>query len=345
MRLFPKNTFIQNLDSPILRENFFVSSVTTIVVIRVFLKLTGYPQIGISELHFAHLLWGGLFMLFSLLLFITYVSKSSQRTAVLVGGIGFGAFIDELGKFITRDNDYFFQPAIALMYAIFVLLFLTSKLLERQQASRKEYLINALEMVKEAVINELDSQEKEQALKYLSKANTSDPLVIALQQFLDKVDALPVPSQSLIIRIRHQITDYYIQLSRSEFLSKFLGIILGAQAIAIIVTTAYGPVDVFSMSFSEYGRLFSSLLALWFVICGFIAFAIKSQQWGYRLFKISILNTLLLTQFFQFYDDSITALVGISVNILLLLVVDYILEKIRAINGGHHHSVPSIANQ
>ena len=41
-----------------------------------------------------------------------------------MGGLGFGLFIDKLAKFITSDNNYFFRPAIALIYAIFVLLLL-----------------------------------------------------------------------------------------------------------------------------------------------------------------------------------------------------------------------------
>ncbi|QQS18516.1 hypothetical protein IPL68_00120 [Candidatus Saccharibacteria bacterium] len=46
-----------------------------------------------------------------------------QRVVAFLGGVGFGVFIDEIGKLITRDNNYFYRPAIGIIYAIFVGLF------------------------------------------------------------------------------------------------------------------------------------------------------------------------------------------------------------------------------
>ena len=52
-----------------------------------------------------------------------YINKSSYYLVATLGGLGFGAFINELGKFITGDNDYFCQLTVALIYIIFVLLY------------------------------------------------------------------------------------------------------------------------------------------------------------------------------------------------------------------------------
>ena len=65
------------------------------------------------------MLWGGLFMLLAMLLLFTMLGRASQRFAAILGGVGFGTFIDELGKFITSDNDYHYQPTIGLIYIVF----------------------------------------------------------------------------------------------------------------------------------------------------------------------------------------------------------------------------------
>src|SRR6478735_763859 len=113
-------------------ELFLVSGVSTILLVRAFLAATGYPQVGgKSQLHIAHMLWGGLLMVIALGLTFNLWSSNWKTFNSVIGGIGFGLFIDELGKFITKDNDYFYSPTIALIYVIFILFFVASRLVSR----------------------------------------------------------------------------------------------------------------------------------------------------------------------------------------------------------------------
>src|SRR5919112_686687 len=114
-----------------LHETLLITGVATILVIRTQLWLTNYPQLGGRGLHIAHLLWGGLFMLIAIGLLLTFLGRPVRRAAAIVGGIGFGFFIDELGKFITEDNNYFYRPAAALIYLIFIGLFMLTPALQR----------------------------------------------------------------------------------------------------------------------------------------------------------------------------------------------------------------------
>lgn len=130
MPLKIQEAFIRNRWLSTLLDRFLIASVASVLVIRFYLAITGYPQVGGGGLHISHMLWGGLGMLIALILSLSFPGKRTQAIVALLGGIGFGAFIDELGKFITSDNNYFFQPALPLIYIIFMLLLLSFHILE-----------------------------------------------------------------------------------------------------------------------------------------------------------------------------------------------------------------------
>ena len=122
---------IRNIEAGNLLENFLISAVFSLISLRVFLTITGFPRIGGETLHIAHLLFGGILMTLSIFVLLVFLNRESKQIASVIGGIGFGAFIDELGKFITTDNNYFFEPAISIIYLIFVFLFLLARSVEQ----------------------------------------------------------------------------------------------------------------------------------------------------------------------------------------------------------------------
>lgn len=143
----------RNIYAGSLLEIFMVTAVTSVLAIRFFLEITGYPQVSGGGLHIAHVLVGGLFMLTSILILLIFLGNYSKSLAAVLGGFGFGAFIDELGKFITSDNNYFFKPTIGLIYIIFVLLFFfIRKISNRSYLTEKEKKVNFLEISEEAVL-------------------------------------------------------------------------------------------------------------------------------------------------------------------------------------------------
>lgn len=138
------------------------------------LWLTNYPELGGHGLHIAHLLWGGFFMLVAIGLLLTFLGRPVRRTAAIVGGIGFGFFIDELGKFVTQDNDYFFRPAAALIYLIFVGLFLLARAIrESDRFGVDAPLPNAVDLLAEAARGDLDERGRREALALGRPGGTS----------------------------------------------------------------------------------------------------------------------------------------------------------------------------
>src|SRR6202048_2383052 len=150
-------------------DTFLVTAVLTILTIRVYLKAANYPQIGGGGLHVAHVLWGGLGMVIAIVLLLAFLGSETQRLAALVGGIGFGAFVDELGKFVTADNNYFFKPTAALIYTIFVVLILVIREIRRlRKLSPQENLVNAIELSKDLAMGRLSLPERDRALALLA---------------------------------------------------------------------------------------------------------------------------------------------------------------------------------
>ena len=169
-------------------EVFFVSSVATILLVRAILAATGWPQLGGGKIHFAHLLWGGIGMLLAFILFMAMQGRLWDFLATLSAGIGFGLFLDELGKFITSDNDYFFRPAVAIMYVLFVVLFFLFRWLGRVDRMGPETaLVNSFDFAKEAVMRSMNEGERDEALYVLGRADPADSMVRALTTVLGGV--------------------------------------------------------------------------------------------------------------------------------------------------------------
>ncbi|MBD8061325.1 hypothetical protein [Oceanitalea stevensii] len=151
---------------------FALTTVVTIVVTRGYLQLTGFPQIGGETLHVAHVLWGGLFMALAMVLVLSFAGPVIRPLVAFLGGIGFGLFIDEVGKFLTNDNDYFFQPAPMIMYLTLVgLIVLADVLHGRRPPHPSEQLAAAADHAVAGLAGGLSPQRREVARELLRQGS------------------------------------------------------------------------------------------------------------------------------------------------------------------------------
>lgn len=242
-----QRTFVRSFYGETLLENFLISAVAALLIFRLFLRLTGYPQIGGRLFHIPHTLFGGIFMLFALFLLLGFLGRSIKELASIIGGIGFGVFIDELGKFITRDADYFFEPTVALIYIIFVLLFLSTRfILRRRTLTQRESLANAFEMAEEATFGELDAQDQKLALEFLDRSDEQDPLVANLRRMLFRVNPSPPHQPYFPLRVRQSFITFYQKIVTKWW---FPVVIIGFFAFTSI-TTLYEVVALVEWSWA-----------------------------------------------------------------------------------------------
>jgi hypothetical protein len=124
-----------------------VSCALTVAVTRLFLVLTGYPQIGGSTFHLAHALWGGLALFLAGTMALVVQNRGAAVVGAMLTGVGFGLFVDEVGKFITQKNDYFFPLAAPIVYASLLLILLLTEVVRRHQLrSPRAHLLAAISL-------------------------------------------------------------------------------------------------------------------------------------------------------------------------------------------------------
>jgi hypothetical protein len=323
--------FIRFSEAGHLLENFLIAAVSSILVIRFFLQVTGYPQLGGGGLHIAHMLWGGLLMLVALVILLSFLNKEAKSLAAVLGGVGFGTFVDEIGKFVTSDNDYFYEPAIAIIYAIFVLLFLLFRVFERNsKLSSREYLINTLEATKDVVVHDLDEKEKQLALRFLKRADSDEPVAKMLKDLLVKIEALPAPEPNFFSRFRKRLHKLYLTWVENDwFIRIVITFFITSSIFALFRVLILIPFSR-PQTVSELFFIISSGISGLFVAVG-IYLARRSRLGSYQMFKRAVLISIFLTQFFLFINDQLAAVVGLGFSLLTLVTLQYLITEERLI--------------
>ncbi len=179
-------------------STLLVCAVATVVFTRAFLAATGYPQVGGGSLHIAHVLYGGLLLTAAVITAIAFLSPAAKSTVAVLGGIGFGLFIDEVGKFVTKDVNYFYRPAIAIIYICFVALFAVIRRLARARFSAQEATLIGLESLQRAAVGTLSDERRVRVLHLLASTGTASPLAGEVRELLTRsatTETHPSPAQ------------------------------------------------------------------------------------------------------------------------------------------------------
>ncbi|MGH2615777.1 MAG: hypothetical protein ACRDJC_11095, partial [Thermomicrobiales bacterium] len=260
----------RNVQAPALMERFLVSAVVAVLLIRAYLTVTGFPQIGGHGLHIAHMLFGGAGMLIALITSLTFLGPRARVFAAIVGGAGFGAFIDELGKFITSDNDYFYQPTVALIYVIFVLLYIaTERIASEANPTADERLAQATDVVTGAVIDGYPKHDRDIAMRLLAQSDPANPIVPALWRALIQIAASPDPTPGIPILVSRRVARAYTALAEQRwFLLLVLAVAGLASALSLRELTVTLLADTDNRRVQVYIESTAGLLVLANVIAG-----------------------------------------------------------------------------
>lgn len=284
---------IRDSDADEAFELLLFIAVATILATRGFLSLAGYPQLGGGGLHIAHMLWGGLFMFAAIGLLLVFWNPAMRRLAAVLGGIGFGLFIDELGKFITSDHDYFYRPTAAILYLIFLGLWLFVRWL------RSGIPLGAEELRVNEELRRLLSPPEAGAGRF---------------------------THSYFVATRN-VGARYLRLARRPWFARMLTFWFFLIAWLNLTDVVMLVLDARGRAFGAWivPGLATALEAA-LVWMGWLRFR-RSRIAAYRWFQRSLLVSLLVVQVGHFYADQFRALNGVLVNVLLYLALTAMIEE------------------
>jgi hypothetical protein len=327
-----------------------ISFAASVALTRLFLELTGYPQIGNEVLHIAHVLWGGLLLFIAALLPLIFANRWAYSLGALCAGLGVGLFIDEVGKFITQSNDYFYPAAAPLIYALFLLTVLIYIQVRRShtQTPRAE-LYRALDGLQEVIDRDLDPQEREEleARLHFVSEEAQQPafsrLARALLDFLGREDLALAPDETtlwerfVVWTMRFEARWISVRRLKGAVVGGLIG--LGVVQILSMVRLVWAALDpaylerMLSLLIAG-GKITNASAMAWFggrmamegavgliLIGAALLLVIRRERLGFRLASFGLLVALTITNLLVFYFEQFSTIVTASIQFVLMLGV------------------------
>jgi hypothetical protein len=302
-------------------DTFLVCAVAAVLGNRIFLVITGYPQLGDGTLHISHAIWGAVMMAIAIIVAIAFLPPFTRGFVAFLGGAGFGWFIDELGKFITRQVNYFYQPTFALIYITFVVMYLVFRSIQAREYSQDEAVLNGLEALKSASIGRLDETRRRSAIALIEETCASGAIPDRVLSLLRDVPALPPRTPSAFERFGARWRERYRGWTERR---SFRGVVntmlvlLAVGSIGTAVSLASDHARIHGVA--EWATVISSLVSGLFYVVG-AAMLRRSRLDAYIWFDRGLLVAILVTQVFEFQQEQLAGVVGLTITILLWVMV------------------------
>lgn len=321
---------VRNVEFAQLFDTFFVTAITTILAVRFYLKITGYPAIGTSTLHISHLLPGSLLMLVSILVLLAAVNRAARGFAAVLAGFGFGLAWDELGKFITKDNNYFFHATPGLIYLTFVILYLLVRYAAQRRFTQNDYIANVLDLLKDAAIKDLDSREYEHAKQLMAHVSPRHVMYEPTKRMLETVKPSPMREPSVLDKTITAFKWPLTTLSRQRYFPRLVvnvalvyGLISLVAALFFFTAAALPDnIHVTSLLQGDETDLIGGLSALLSAVltaAGSYKFIHGRTRKAYRYFEQGLLVNIFLGQVVLFFKNEGVALIWLAATLFLLI--------------------------
>jgi len=323
-------------------------SVLSLLLTRVFINVSGQYQLSFGVWHIAHVLWGGLFLLGGIITLVAWHGETARKMGAIFSGIGWGLFVDEIGKYLTSDNDYWFRPAIILMYVIFVLLFLIYRKLEKSNPiSSKNLLYSILVRLEDVAEDDLEVSEKDQLLKKINTLIKMKPwgnsmrLAMGLEEIVKSMETKNDKGKGRWSMWWDRTKTFSYKVFKRKFVKYLLAIYSIYFALDKVIDgirfwsspEKVESIKRFYLNYDFFGRadlymagfkLTFDLISGTLLLVGWYYFLKKRRGRGVTYFRWGLLVNILLASVFKFYFEQFSGVFDLALAIgLFSLLGEY----------------------
>lgn len=329
-----------------------ISFALSVTLTRVFLNLTGFPKLGGGNFHIAHVLWGGLFLYIAAVLPLQFANRWVYSISAVFTGFGMGLFMDEVGKFITSNNDYFYPPAAPIIYSFFIIasiLYMQSK--KNNVVSDKAALYHAFDLMEEVLEHELDKDERTELISTLLsiREKSEDPqyrhLADELLHFVESEKVTTIDRRYFFTDRIYMKFDqfrkkfftrkniYLVIILTTLVLSGYLFIypfrffwsISSVEAISIVLKPYIESQLITPTSGLDWltGRVILEAMIGLILLVSSILLIFKKENLGISLAYLGMILLITTLNLLIFYYDQFSSIGLATIHILILLLIIY----------------------
>jgi hypothetical protein len=335
-----------------------VSFAISVSFTRAFLNLTGFPQLGSAGLHFAHVLWGGLVLFLASIIPLLFANRWVYPLGAILSGVGVGLFIDEVGKFITQTNNYFYPPAAPIIYGFFLLtVFLYSQVKRKPTKDARTELYHALDLLEEVLEHELDHEEKADLIASLERVRnttTDEDYRNLAEELLHFLSSPKFNSGEKVLFISDHV-NIFINRAKSRFISN--RVLHYFCAVSLLLLGAYTMIYPFRIFLSTrtpadlvqfiqpliQSQLVRSTVSMdWFagrlaleasvgtlLIVSGVLLLVKKLVRGLSLAYFSLLLVFTTVDMLIFYYDQFSTIFFVTIQLIVFIAVTSYQARIK----------------
>ena len=253
---------------------------------------------------------------------VTHLGRRAELVAALLGGAGFGLFIDEVGKFVTERTDYFYPPAAGLIYLAFaVLAVFTFRIRDDEPATERRRTAHAVHVALTGVTEGLTAQQRAAAVRLLDGSDRE--VDVAAARLLAAVPERHSEWDDRLDRAMGHARRALTPRRRARLVTVSIWTAVGLPFVTLAGATGeWVTGDIYREP--ETGAIAVVIAAA--VICAVLgvraaAMLRRDRAGALRLLHVSLLVDLLIAQVFKFTVNQFAAASAAGLMLVLLGVL------------------------